>query len=485
MFFGRKGRAGKDGADAGADTGADANTHANAGGSGRRSRRGGGKKTQPETSSAPPEAEKEQARIRGRALREEAKERERATVGAGGPGGATPGPPEGADGGRRGDRPTRGRKPRFAPGAGEAHPNGSGETTPGYYRPQGSLVVEPYPTAENLPPPEKLHGTKRDALARLTALAMAGSFVVFLFLALYLPLSYILTGGASQDAGPGAAVSEAATEARAIAEPFAAAYLEVNPGEGPDAAQARVTPFVAADLPPDVVAAQAEGEVERRVLSTAVYRTEKLRDDRWAVYTENLVATTSAEAPPEVQDPLAGTSSTQTGTSFSTPDGQSTTTVRRVGLMVFVAAAPSGGVAVDAPPRLITPRAGFGGEVGAIADEEPLSLSDGAVSELLEGYFAAAYGSDVSRQSIENFLAPGTDAPPQPVTGLEYLGLEDGVVYEAPVPRGSDWDQAYEVEAYVTVRDPEVATTSTQTHVLTVAETAEGWKVAGGPDSVN
>lgn len=431
------------------------------------------------------------SRERGKALREGARTREGTRAGGRGAGGTVTAPADVSPGDRAPQAPggRRSRKPAFSrsggqEGRGNGPGSGPGETPPGHYRPQGSLLPEPVPSAEHLPEPEKLFGTKRDLLSRLTAYAMAGSLLLLLFLLLFLPLRYMLTGGGSVgEGGPAVAASETATEARALAEPFAAAYLEVNPGEGPQASQARVTPFLADELPADVVAGQNEGEAERRILSTSVYRTEKLREDRWAVYTENLVATTSQGEPAE-EDPLNAESLSEVGASFTAPDGESTTTVRRVGLLVYVAAAPSG-VAVDAPPRMVAPRGGFGGEPGAIVAEEPQALADGPVRDLLEGYLAAAYGSDVSRESITNFLVPGSTPPPQPAFGMEFLGLEDGVVYEAPVPRGSEWGQAYEVEAYVSVRDPEAGTTSTQTHVLTVAETDDGWKVAGGPGSVS
>lgn len=396
-----------------------------------------------------------------------------------------------ADDGRAPDGRTSLKKPEYANRRERGAPEAGGlpdEQT--HYRPQGSLVAEPVPSASNLPPPEKLYGRKSSRMASLTAYVILMAAAAFFFLIMFLPVRYALTGGASaadEEAALTRANSEASEEARALAETFAAAYLEVDPEDGPEAHQARVTPFLSTGLPADVIALKSEGGVARRVLSTSGYRVEELREGRWAVFTESTLATTVPEEEggegagegETSQDPL-GADEASAGSSFTSDGGE--TTVRRLGLQVFVGEDDRGNISVVAPPNVIAARTTFEGEPGAIAAEKPQALSEGPVKSLLEGYLAAAYGSDESRASISNFLSADARPPAPPAPGLEFVGLEDGVVYEAPT--GSDFSQAYDVEAYVSVRDPEAGTTSTQTHVLRVGETDGGWKLAGPPGYV-
>ena len=335
--------------------------------------------------------------------------------------------------------------------------------------------------------PEDIFGRKRSFAASATYYLILLLAAVGALLLLFLPIRYAVTGGAEgASQSPAEAASSAAEEAKALAIPFSTAYLDVDSNQGSEALAAQVSPFLADDLPSDVIAPEADGGTSQKVLSTAAYKTEKLRDDRWAVYTDSVVATTKPEDSGSASEDSATDSQDLEGfeSSFTGADGDSVTTMRRLGLQVYVGIDGSGDVSVVAPPNVIEPRSEFAGEPGAIVAEEPQSLTDGPVSSLLEGYLAAAYGSEESRASLSNFAVPGNSTPAQPAPGLEFLGLEDGVVYEVSGPAGGDYSQVYDVEAYVSVRDPEAGTTSTQTHVLRVAETDEGWKVIGGPRAV-
>ena len=369
-------------------------------------------------------------------------------------------------------------------GAAPLQPDGYSE---GYEYGSGAEIGGPddIPLPPGLGQPERIHSPKRSLMARvLTVFFFCAAFVGLLWLTLV--AFYGFFGGSSGEASVPETSAAAARDAEALAEPFAAAYLTMNAGENPSALRARVSPFVPPDLITEVAGSGGES-ASRQVLATQTVKSTLEREGRWAVHTESVVETTLPEDDPDNSDNSdtggGDADGAESESGFRGGEG-GTTTVERIGLIVYVGQDEGEGIAVMAPPMMVAPRPPYEGEGGAIYGEDGSQLYDGPVKNLLEGYFAAAYGSDESRASLKNFVADGGTVPIQPTPGLEFISLKNGVIYPLSETDNPDWKEPYDVAAYVDVRDTATGGTYTQTHLLRVAETPDGWKVVGGRQSV-
>ena len=183
----------------------------------------------------------------------------------------------------------------------------------------------------------------------------------------------------------------------------------------------------------------------------------------------------------------ATTSSSGSGTGSGTGPGGEEPVLRRMALKVFVAGA-DGRYAVVAPPEAISvsrPAEADTGGGGALAGagRDSYALTDDALEAHLRGYFSAAYGGDDAQSSVEQFFAgaPGAEVPDLPDNDYSYIDFEGATLYEIPeerVPEG--YAQAYEAEAYISVREETTGATTNQTHLLEVAKTEGGeWTILG------
>lgn len=290
----------------------------------------------------------------------------------------------------------------------------------------------------------------------VTVLAILGALFVSFVL---LRAAIALWPGGQEDTATSTAVTEAASTgeeraAASVATGFTESYLTMNAGEDTSSIEERLAPFVANPELASLVAQSSAGETEREVRSVSAYRVQQVANGRYAVFVDAL--TSSGDA------------------------GDEGPSVARQAMKVYVGGS-EGRYAVVAPPTAITPPSPGEDVSGALGAGDSYELTDDALEDHLRGYFSAAYGSSDAQASVEEFFTGGAQMPAAPAEDYTYLDLEGATLYEvAPEEVGEGYTEAYQVEAYVSVREESTGAVSNQTHLLQVAKQEGGeWTITG------
>lgn len=299
----------------------------------------------------------------------------------------------------------------------------------------------------------------------VTVLAVLGA----LFLSFVLLRAAIaLWPGGEDSQGSATAVTEAASTgeeraAASLATGFSESYLTMNADEDTSSIEERLAPFVANTELAALIAQSSDGESEREVLSASAYRVQQVSDGRYAVFV----------------DALTSSGSSTEGESSDGTDDEGPA-VQRQAMKVYVGGS-DGRYAVVAPPTAITPPSAGDDVDGALGAGDSYELTDDALEDHLRGYFSASYGTSDAQGSVEEFFAGGAEMPAAPAEDYTYLDLEGATLYEvAPEEVGEGYTEAYQVEAYVSVREESTGAVSNQTHLLQVAKQEGGeWTITG------
>ncbi len=248
----------------------------------------------------------------------------------------------------------------------------------------------------------------------------------------------------------------------ALATGFVEGYLTMNAGEDTSSIEERLAPFVANTELASLIAQSSAGETEREVRSVSAYRVQQVSEGRYAVFVDAL------------------TSSPDSGEEADAATGDEGPSVQRQAMKVYVGGS-EGRYAVVAPPTAITPPSPGEDVEGALGAGDSYELTDEALEDHLRGYFSAAYGSSDAQASVEQFFSADAEMPAAPAEDYTYLDLEGATLYEvASEEVGEGYTEAYQVEAYVSVREESTGAISNQTHLLQVAKTEGGeWTITG------
>lgn len=305
--------------------------------------------------------------------------------------------------------------------------------------------------------------------------------------------------------------------ARTLAVEFSSEYLTLDPEEDLDQGQERIGGFLVPELDAESVTPAPPQEARQEVLASLPVYARPVDGNVFEVHTRNRIVVEPLNPDPkdqggggseaeeagvqETRGPASGGQRAGGATIGTTTDGNEGDQASGSPgpevqvLAVYVGVDEKGRAAVVDPPTLLEGSGRYEGSAGILdfTDTAPENLDPGGeLTTLIDGYLAALYGRDESRQNLERFFIAGAKMPAPPTKELEFIEVTDDKLkplldeeedLEAEEVNGVPLLGVYEIELWVAARKPDGPSKGmvvNQTHLLTAGLTEDReWLLLG------